>query len=565
MTKKSKILRIACAQIDVTVGDLQENSKKIISAIQKAKNEKADLIVFPECIISGYPPEDLMHKGHFVRDVKNAADKITKETQGITAVIGCVYPDHDGKAYNSAVIYNNGRLIDVYNKHELPNYGVFDENRYFTEGGKKIVFEKDGFCFGVTICEDIWVKNGPYIDLAKAGADLILNISASPYYAGKMNIRYDIAKECAKTAKTYLCYCNMIGGQDELVFDGGSFVMNPQGIVISSAKEFEEDLLITDIPLMRKKPKKYGKVVIKHLLGTVLEKKPVKPKKFKRSSEVEEIYKALVLGARDYARKNGFQKAVMGLSGGIDSALVAKIAVDALSSENVICVSMPSKYSSKGTQSDARKLAKNLDVNFFEIPIEKTFTAYMEMLDKMFKCAKPNIAEENLQARIRGNTLMALSNKFGWLVLSTGNKSETAVGYTTLYGDMAGGFAVIKDVKKTLVYKLAEYVNTKSKAMCIPLSVIKRAPSAELRFNQKDQDSLPAYDILDSILSAYVERDMRRYDIRVKGASSEEISNVVNLVDKNEYKRRQAPPGIKITPKAFGRDRRMPITNGYKD
>jgi NAD+ synthase (glutamine-hydrolysing) len=537
-------VRIAQAQINTTVGDLKGNSDKIIKFIKEAKRNKADIITFPEMAIAGYPPEDLLFKPQFIKDNLEALKKISRYTDNIVALVGFVDKVGD-KIYNACALLAHGQHIYSYHKILLPNYGVFDEKRYFTPGEECLIFKLGDLSFGVNICEDIWEENGPAsFEALKGGAQVLLNISASPYSAGKLNLRETILRRMAKRTKAYIFYNNLVGGQDELVFDGASMIVNAQGKILSSAKQFEEELLVFDI-----NPK---------------EKTPLPISQPAKLKPIEEIYQALILGTRDYVKKNNFRKVTLGLSGGIDSALVACIAKDALGAENVIAVTMPSKYTSSGTYADSRKLASNLKIRLLELPIGKVFESYLRALKNIFKNLKANIAEENLQARIRGNLLMALSNKFGYLVLTTGNKSETSTGYCTLYGDMAGGFAVIKDVPKTLVYKLAEYVNRREVFCIIPPSIINRAPSAELKPNQKDQDTLPPYSVLDGIIKAYVEEDKSLTDILKLGFKKALVKKVISMVDRNEYKRRQAPPGVKITPRAFGRDRRMPITNQYK-
>ena len=541
------MIRIAVAQINPIVGDLAGNQDKIVDYIHRAKIQEVDIVAFPELAICGYPPEDLLYKDHFVRDNIKVLRSLVKETKGITAIVGFVDTDRTKKLYNAAAVITNRKIKGIYRKEELPNYGVFDEKRYFHQGKDNKIFLIAGQRVGVSVCEDIWSDNGICQDQAKKGAKLLINISCSPYDIGQLKKREQILKKRTKQTKTFICYVNLVGGQDELVFDGGSLVIDPKGKIVASAKQFEEDLMVADIAIGKTRSKKQS----------------LKRHMSKRLSQNERIYQALILGTRDYAWKNGFQKAVLGLSGGIDSALVATIAADALGKENVIGVTMPSRYTSKETKSDAKRLADNLGIQFIESPIEKMFKTYLSEMKSELKGTKFGLAEENLQARIRGNILMTLSNKFGWLVLTTGNKSEVAVGYCTLYGDMTGGFAVIKDVPKTKVYELAKFRNGKGKAV-IPASTIKRAPTAELRANQKDQDSLPPYNVLDPMLYEYVEKhrslkQMARQNNRIL------IKNIITLVDRSEYKRRQAPPGIKITPRAFGRDWRLPITNRYKE
>ena len=541
------MIRIAVAQINPIVGDLAGNQDKIVDYIHRAKIQEVDIVAFPELAICGYPPEDLLYKDHFVRDNIKVLRSLVKETKGITAIVGFVDTDRTKKLYNAAAVITNRKIKGIYRKEELPNYGVFDEKRYFHQGKDNKIFLIAGQRVGVSVCEDIWSDNGICQDQAKKGAKLLINISCSPYDIGQLKKREQILKKRTKQTKTFICYVNLVGGQDELVLDGGSLVIDPKGKIVASAKQFEEDLMVADIAIGKTRSKKQS----------------LKRHMSKRLSQNERIYQALILGTRDYAWKNGFQKAVLGLSGGIDSALVATIAADALGKENVIGVTMPSRYTSKETKSDAKRLADNLGIQFIESPIEKMFKTYLSEMKSELKGTKFGLAEENLQARIRGNILMTLSNKFGWLVLTTGNKSEVAVGYCTLYGDMTGGFAVIKDVPKTKVYELAKFRNGKGKAV-IPASTIKRAPTAELRANQKDQDSLPPYNVLDPMLYEYVEKhrslkQMARQNNRIL------IKNIITLVDRSEYKRRQAPPGIKITPRAFGRDWRLPITNRYKE
>ncbi len=556
-------MKIAIAQINPTVGDLNGNALKIASYLGQAQVARADLVIFPELAICGYPPEDLLYKENFVRDNLRALDSLKPQSADLTAVIGFVDRGPKGELYNAAAILNNGKLKAVCHKQELPNYGVFDEKRYFSTGKNDVVFALGPVTFGINICEDIWKHDGLYLQQAKQGARLLVNLSASPYHEGKLKVRQQMLAQRAKTAKSFIVYANLVGGQDELVFDGASLVLSPQGKVLARGRQFAEDLLVVDVPLNRKQ-KLLGKKVVR--LGEpakdVVETKSafhlVKPLNL-----IEEVYEALVLGTRDYVVKNGFKKVVVGLSGGIDSSLVAAIAVDAIGKENVIGVTMPSRFSSSGTKTDAKILADNLGIQFLEIPIEKLMQSYTQALQESFAGTKPNVAEENVQARIRGNLLMALSNKFGWLVLTTGNKSEIAVGYCTLYGDMSGGFAIIKDVPKTKVYALSRFRNDKAGKALIPESVFTRPPTAELRDNQTDQDTLPPYDILDIILKSYVED--HRSPLRIAGPKGDQslVKRVIRMVDISEYKRRQAAPGIKITPRAFGKDWRLPITNKY--
>lgn len=552
------ILRISLAQINPIVGDLDENANKIVKAIEYAKKANADIVTFPELAICGYPPEDLLLKNKFLQDNRIMLENIIKYTEGISAIIG--FADMlDGKVYNAGALISNKRLISIYHKIELPNYGVFDEKRYFTPGEECLTFEIKGIKASINICEDVWIIGSKVEEYVKNNrVRIVFNISSSPFHAGKLSVRRDILMGFARRTNTYICYNNLIGGQDELVFDGGSLIIGPQGELIAKAKRFEEDLLIADIQI-----DETGRINLTKVEES--NKSEYLPRIERDLDRIEEIYSALVLGTRDYVLKNGFKKVVLGLSGGIDSSLTAVIAVEALGKENVVGITMPSQYTSNETRSDAQILAENLGIQFMTIPINSIFTAYLELLKEPFGDGKYGIEVENLQARIRGNILMAMSNRFGWLVLTTGNKSETAVGYCTLYGDMAGGFAVIKDVPKMLVYELAEYVNRKAQREIIPASVIRRPPTAELRPNQKDEDSLPPYSILDPILRAYVEEDKSLNEIAGCGFNIETVKDVLRMVDRSEYKRRQAPPGVKITPKAFGRDRRLPITNHYKE
>ncbi|MDD2688588.1 MAG: NAD+ synthase [Candidatus Omnitrophica bacterium] len=536
-------LRIAISQINTTVGDLEANCNKIAQYIQKAKAQGVDIITFPELALAGYPPEDLLLKPKFIADNLKKIKELAKVVDNILAIVGFV--DKEGKdIYNAAAVIYNRKIQGVCHKIFLPNYGVFDEERYFSPGKECLLFKFGKFNFGVDICEDIWHFDGPTKALARSGARFILNINASPYYAGKIKDREEVVKKQAKANRIAIAYTNLVGGQDELVFDGQSMLVDAKGKLICRAKSFKEDLLIFDIEAsssgIRLKPQKTAGAL----------------------SPDAEIYEALKLGLYDYCSKNGFKKVVIGLSGGIDSALVATVACDALGRENVTAVFMPSKYSSTESQEDAAGLAQNLKIKLLHIPIDEIYSTYLAALKEQFSGLTPNTAEENIQARIRGNILMALSNKFGWLVLTTGNKSEMSTGYATLYGDMAGGFALIKDCPKTLVYKLANYRN--SLGQVIPERVLTKEPSAELKPNQKDSDTLPAYATLDPILKAYIEEDKDLSRIVSLGFDKNTVSRVLNMVDKSEYKRRQSPPGVKITPKAFGRDRRMPITNKYR-
>ena len=564
------MVRIAQAQINTTVGAFSANSAKIISVIENASHQGVDIVTFPELSVCGYPPEDLLLKRDFLQDNLNSLHRIRECTKGITAIIG--HADYlDGRVYNAASVLQDRQLVATYHKVELPNYGVFDEKRYFVEGTQALILEMNQIRFSLTICEDIWIAGGFQEQSSKAGrVDIILNISASPFHAGKLDVRLQTANRFARISDAFVCLNNLVGGQDELVFDGGAFVMTPQGKVVARAKRFCEDVLMTDIQIDgHKRPVRTRPSEDSCELLIPLESFPNHPKDksvpamAEEYGRLDEIYQALVLGTRDYVRKNGFKKVLVGLSGGIDSSLTAAIAVDALGPENVVGVTMPSQYTSGDTLYDAEQLAKNLNIQFITVPLRNIYQAYLNSTDDLLDNVHHGVAHENIQARIRGNILMALSNQFGWLVLTTGNKSEIAVGYCTLYGDMAGGFAVIKDVPKTLVFELSDYVNTSRAEEVIPRTVIKRPPSAELRPDQKDEDTLPPYPMLDAILHAYVEEDKAPNEIIEAGFDRRIVKEIVRMVDFNEYKRRQTPPGVKITPKAFGRDRRLPITNAY--
>jgi NAD+ synthase (glutamine-hydrolysing) len=572
-------LRVGLAQINCTVGDLEGNTKKIIHHLDKAKKMGVELICFPELSITGYPPEDLLLKPQFIEDNLKALKRIIPKTEGLTAVVGFV--DRNGEVYNAAAIIYNKKLAGVYHKIDLPNYGVFDEYRYFQPGERVSVYQLGDLLFGVNICEDIWYPEGPTKAQALIGeALLVVNINASPYHMGKWKERERMLSTRANDNRVFILYNNLVGGQDELVFDGMGMIFNPQGETMLRGRQFEEELITADLdleevfrarlhdPKWRTEKEKFKSETIEKLIITKKIPQRKKPKLKRINPEplppIAEVYQALVLGTKDYLGKNGFSKAVLGLSGGIDSALVAVIAKDALGKENVISVFMPSEYTSRRSYEDARKLAQNLGIRFIDLSISQILKTYLSTLSVEFKRKKPDVTEENLQARIRGNLLMALSNKFGWLVLTTGNKSELAMGYSTLYGDMVGGFVVLKDIPKTLVYKLARYRNSLEKKELISEDILKREPTAELKPNQKDTDTLPPYPILDPILKYYVEEDKGFQEIKDLGFDENTITKVIKMVDRSEYKRRQAPPGIKITPRAFGKDRRLPITNKYK-
>jgi len=562
------------AQINVVVGDISGNSKKISEWIGRAVELQADIVTFPELALTGYPPEDLLLKPQFIEANLAAIRELAGLVRGITAIVGFV--DRQDDIFNAAAILEGGRMAAVYHKMFLPNYGVFDEFRYFRAGRACPVFRIGDAIVGISICEDIWYPDGPFLhQAASGGAEILINISASPYHAGKRQWRETMLQTRAVDSAVIVAYNNMVGGQDELVLDGAGLVFNERGELIARGRHFEEDMVVVDLdvesvfrqrlrdPRRRQQTVPQSEPVAEFPLALqVRNRAPIEVHDIRPLAHVAEIYQALVLGTSDYVRKNGFQKVVLGLSGGIDSALTACVAVDALGSANVAGVLMPSEFSSRGSIEDAEQLGKNLGIELLTIPISDVFDAYKESLRVAFQDAPANVAEENLQARVRGNFLMALSNKFGWLVLSTGNKSEISTGYCTLYGDMAGGFAILKDVMKTTVYQLAEHVNETIER--IPRATIEKPPSAELRPDQLDTDSLPAYDVLDPILKAYVEEDRSLAEMVEMGFDPKLVQRIVRLVDANEYKRRQAAPGVKITPRAFGRDRRMPITNRFK-
>ena len=557
-------MRIALAQINPVVGDIAGNELLITNSIADALAAGAALVCLPELALTGYPPEDLLLKEHVLTDAAEALERIARGVEGIVAIVG--YPQRDGAVYNSAAVLADGRVAGNYKKNHLPNYGVFDEHRYFEAGSQGALIELNGNLIGLSICEDIWTAGPPESDEAAAGASLIINLSASPFQAGKGIAREQMLAERATANNVAVAFCAQVGGQDELVFDGHSLVIDSGGATIARAPQFEQWLLSCEIELPESQFD--SSVDSVELLGSFTTNPPSDDTSLDHllariEGDDESVYAALVLGTRDYANKNGFDRAVLGLSGGVDSALVACIACDALGAARVSCVTMPSEFSSEATYSDAISLAESLGVELLELPIGDLMELYGALLAPTFDGRPADLTEENLQARIRGNLLMALSNKFGWLVLTTGNKSEMAVGYSTLYGDSAGGFAVIKDVPKTLVYRLCELRNLRNDA-AIPESILTRAPSAELRADQADEDSLPPYEILDPLLEGYVEQDLGAEQLIAAGFDAEVVAQVIGLVDRAEYKRRQQPPGIKVTGKAFGRDRRMPITNRYK-
>ena len=539
-------------QLNATVGDIAGNVNAMRGFIDRARQADCDVLVFPEMAVCGYPPEDLLQKKHFLEDNLQAIEELAQSCDGLIVITGFAEPD-DNMPYNSLAVMQNGCVTDIYRKSVLPNYGVFDEKRYFQPGTEPLVIDVEGIKVALTICEDIWQIDR--LDKFLTGhnqMDLLINISASPFHLGKIIVRHQMLSGCAKHFSCAVGYCNLVGGQDELVFDGRSMFVDASGKVKCQAKEFAEDMLVVDIECSQ------GETRIKNV-NVAFDHPGIEDR-----DEVDEIYKALVLGTRDYVRKNGFSKVLIGLSGGVDSSLTAAIAVEALGAENVVGVTMPTRFNTAETRDDARRTAEILGMDFHSIPIESILGSFHETLGIMEKWDDKGVAYENLQARIRGTILMSLSNQYSWLVLTTGNKSETAVGYSTLYGDTAGGFAVIKDVPKTIVYKLSRYINKLNSREVIPESVIERPPSAELRDDQKDSDSLPDYDLLDTILKSYIEEDKSVENIVNSGLDEQTVSRIGRLVDLNEYKRRQSPPGVRITPKAFGKDRRMPITNKYR-
>jgi len=576
-------IRIALAQIDTTVGDFTGNVKKIVEYIAEADNLGADIIAFPELAVCGYPPEDLLLRLDFLEKSRRAVDEIAEKTKNTNSIVIVGFPEKSDETYNSAAIIYRGKIWDIYRKIFLPNYGVFDEKRYFTDGDRIPVYETSDFRFGIGICEDIWHSDGPISVQSSAGdCEIVININSSPYRRGKQAVREQMIATRSHDNSVPVAYINCIGGQDELVFDGRSFVVDIDGEIIARAKSFEEQLLVCDIDLAgsfrqrlfdpRTRDRKFergisGEVDIVKIPFSSYERKPeIENTIAQPSEESKEIWDALVLGLRDYIVKNNFKSVVLGLSGGIDSSLVATIAADAIGAKNVYTIFMPTRFTASQSYEDAKKLAENLGINFLTIEIEPLFEQYLNYLEPYFEGKEYGITEENLQSRIRGNILMAFSNKFGHLVLATGNKSEMSVGYATLYGDMVGGFAVIKDVPKTLVWKLARWRNEYASRELIPNSIIERPPTAELRSNQLDTDSLPPYDILDEILKHYVEEEMSVDEVIEKtGIEPSVVRKVARMVDRAEYKRRQSPPGIKISKRAFGKERRMPISQLFRN
>ena len=586
----ARTFRLALAQINPTVGDIPGNTAKILDYLERAREAGADLVAFPELATTGYPPEDLLFKKSFLIDNVDAMAKVAAASRGIAVVLGYVNivslerPSEEvgPQVTNAAALCYGGKLVDTYHKIFLPNYGVFDEQRYFQKGSECPVYRIAGVDVGVNICEDIWYPVGPTTVQCQAGAELVVNINASPFHAGKRAFRENMIAQRALENGLTIAYVNTVGGQDELVFDGSSIICNTAGGLVARGPAFKEWLLITDLefPDAAAKPSRTTSSAEAAAVGTA---KNVTVSEVALNSRTplaeqpmsdgidgpEEVYRALVMGTGDYLRKSGFTKALIGLSGGIDSALTATVAVDALGKDNVVGITMPSRYSSEGSISDSKKLAENLGLDLWEVPIEPAHQAFTDMLAERFKGTEANVAEENVQARVRGNVLMTVSNKFGWIVLTTGNKSEMAMGYATLYGDMAGGFAVLKDVPKTTVYELCRWRNRQGRAFgtvddVIPAAIIDKPPSAELRDDQLDADSLPAYEILDPVVEAYVEDDLSYQDMVGQGFDPQVVRQVIAAVDRNEYKRRQAPPGVKITHRAFGKDRRLPIVNRYR-
>ncbi len=581
MPAEQELLRVGLAQINPVVGDIEGNARKIAEYTGAARDGGAALVVFPELTLSGYPPEDLLLKTGFLDAVESALHELAGQTHGIVAVVG--FPERAEDVYNSAAVLADGEVAAVYRKMYLPNYGVFDEQRYFQSGAEAAIVEVNGIPVGISICEDIWEPGPPAMTEALGGAQVIVNLSASPYRAGYGAHRERMLVQRAVDYLAAVVFVNTVGGQDELVFDGHSLAIDQDGTVLTRGPQFEEQLGFAtidprEVVASRLRDTRHRANVRRQRRATPVAEPPV----FTLASvNVEsegdtvagevvplldleaEVYAALRTGLRDYVDKNGFERVVLALSGGIDSALVALVAADALGAERVTCISMPSPYSSEGTRADARAIAENLGVGFREISIADAMQGYDEMLSDAFAGREPDITEENVQARIRGNVVMALSNKFGWLVLTTGNKSELSVGYATLYGDMAGGFAVLKDVYKGWVYRLVRWRNDTEGRDLVPASVLERPPSAELRHEQRDDDSLPPYDLLDRILEGYIEEDLDAPELVRRGLPADEVERVIRMVDRAEYKRRQAPPGIKISTKAFGRDRRLPITNRY--
>jgi len=570
-------MRIALAQINAVVGDLDGNAERIRSRLAEAKDQQADLVVFPELAVTGYPPEDLLLRPSFVRAAQQKAEELARAARGIVALIGVPWLDRD--LYNACAVCAAGEIKTIYRKRFLPNYGVFDEDRYFAPGRDLVLLEHGGTLVGVTICEDMWQPGPPATELALAGAQVLVNLSASPFHLLRDREREEMFATRARDNSCFVAFCNAVGGQDELIFDGHSLLLDEEGRLLARGPGFQEALVVADIEPAEAVGRRLRDVRRRSLVrdrGEIPEVEPphvgsprgaresIEASIAPRLDELEEMRLALELGLSDYVNKNGFREIVVGVSGGIDSALTAALAVEALGSERVHCVSMPSRYSSTETRSDAQRLSEDLGADFRELPIDEIYDANERALSQSFASLEPDLTEENIQARIRGLLLMALSNKFGWLVVATGNKSELSVGYATLYGDMAGGFALLKDVYKTDVFRLAEHLNARAGREVIPQSIIDRAPSAELRENQRDEDSLPPYSALDKVLVAYVEEDRSAEELSRDGFDPDVVQHAVSMIDRAEYKRRQAPPGVRLHPKAFGRDRRTPITNRWR-
>ena len=569
-------MRLALAQMNTVVGDLDGNRERIVARLEEAREAGAELVLFPELAVTGYPPEDLLLRPGFLRAAAKTLDSIAAETKGIAALVGAPHLDRD--LFNACAVCVNGEVKAMYRKQFLPNYGVFDEDRYFQAGRELVLLRCGETLVGPTVCEDIWQPGPPATDLALAGAHIVANISASPFHLGKGVEREEMLATRARDNSCWIAFVNAVGAQDELIFDGHSLVLDEQGRIVARGPAFEEALLVVDVDsttavgrrlrdarrraLARARRELPNPPVVE--IPTRPSDRSVQPVQAPLLDELEQMRLALELGLRDYVEKNGFHEVVLGVSGGIDSALVAALAAEALGPDRVVCVSMPSRYSSKGTQSDAKRVAEALGARLIEIPIEPIVETVGAALAQPFEGTEVGVAEENVQARIRGLLVMALSNKFGWLPLATGNKSELSVGYATLYGDMAGGFALLKDMYKTDVYRLARHLNERAGRELIPQSVIDRAPSAELRADQLDEDSLPPYPQLDKVLEAYVELDESREELTTDGFDEDVVDRAVGMIDRAEYKRRQAPPGVKLRPKAFGRDRRVPITNRWR-
>jgi NAD+ synthase (glutamine-hydrolysing) len=570
-------MRLALAQMNTVVGDLDGNRERIVARLDEARDAGADLVLFPELATTGYPPEDLLLRPGFLRAAAKTLDAVASETKDIAALVGAPHLDRD--LFNACAVCADGEVKAMYRKQFLPNYGVFDEDRYFQPGRELVLLRCGETLVGPTVCEDIWQPGPPATDLALAGAHIVANISASPFHLGKGAEREEMLATRARDNSCWIAFVNAVGAQDELIFDGHSLVLDEEGRIVARAPSFEEALLIVDVDsttavgrrlrdarrraLARARREMPNPPVI-DILDRESRGELPKPVVAPPLDELEQMRLALELGLRDYVQKNDFREVVLGVSGGIDSALTAALAAEALGPEHVVCVSMPSRYSSEGTQADARRLAETLGARYIEIPIEPIVDAAGAALAEAFAGTEPGIAEENIQSRVRGLLVMALSNKFGWLPLATGNKSELSVGYATLYGDMAGGFALLKDVYKTDVFRLARHLNERAGRELIPRSVIERAPSAELRADQLDEDSLPPYPELDRVLEAYVELDESREELTTNGFDADVVDRAVGMIDRAEYKRRQAPPGVKLRPKAFGRDRRVPITNRWR-